>query len=790
MANRFFDPVPQALNGVGTSLADAELFFFTSGTSAPQDTFSDNNLTSANANPVVADGDGRFPNIFLKDATYKVQLKTTSGTQIWERDPVSGLTDAVRVVTNIAAMKALNSSSLTEHQIFDVTGYTSIGDGGGGQFYWDSTSTSTVNLGTIFVPDDNATGRFKRIFIGSKLWLDWFGAVGDGNLSAGTGTDDSAAIQSVLDTLNGFGGGTAQLSADKIYRKADTSATLITYSNTVIAGEGNSSVLYHDDKSTNPRMDMLSFEDTSNVSIENMRISGNLLIDLTETNQSQTLIGGNITDFNMSNVKIENMRFMATSLNNVINGTVINCTLDTIARDGFRFTNSSNIKITDNYLKNVSDDSVALHTRDADTLPGGGHIVSNNVFEACQGIKVLGAKMLIITGNIMRRTVRSPISIQFPDTATEGNTTVFDIKVCDNIITDSFGSFGTDNVILIKSAGRSTGALSNQPGVDAPTFPYNYTNNLDSGTNVKVGMWSICVENNQISRTLPAVTNYSDYGYGLLFDKEESGFFYDPAITETDFQVHGINVEAPAYGVSVCFNSISGCGTGFTAIFFQVNGSANVQDFSSAKVQGNTIIDCPGTGFSCSDVGTGNGSKQIVLSDNIFDLDPFFRAATHNSDNTWSSIGSVPGIKVGSNIGIVGGGNVFKNLADTGFQNAEVNETGLNIIYCDFVGAGDNASNKGVRSIPKARGNLILPITGDPTSSTYGSIENDVLTVSNTIPSAGRYVSGHFVAHGDPSVVGGGGGNDYIIAGWQRLTTGNGHVLNTDWVETRTLTGT
>jgi hypothetical protein len=40
--------------------------------------------------------------------------------------------------TNIAAMTALTKASLTNNQQVIVGGYTSIGDGGGGTFYWDS----------------------------------------------------------------------------------------------------------------------------------------------------------------------------------------------------------------------------------------------------------------------------------------------------------------------------------------------------------------------------------------------------------------------------------------------------------------------------------------------------------------------------------------------------------------------------------------------------------------------------------------------------------------------------
>lgn len=45
-----------------------------------------------------------------------------------------------------------------------LLGYYSAGDGGGGEFYWDSTSTETDNGGTVIQVTGVATGRWKRIF--------------------------------------------------------------------------------------------------------------------------------------------------------------------------------------------------------------------------------------------------------------------------------------------------------------------------------------------------------------------------------------------------------------------------------------------------------------------------------------------------------------------------------------------------------------------------------------------------------------------------------------------------
>src|SRR4051812_15560173 len=73
-------------------LIGAKLYWYTTGTSTPLATYSDQGLTVANANPVVANADGRFPAIWLQEASYKLVLKTALDVTLVTRDPIVGTT--------------------------------------------------------------------------------------------------------------------------------------------------------------------------------------------------------------------------------------------------------------------------------------------------------------------------------------------------------------------------------------------------------------------------------------------------------------------------------------------------------------------------------------------------------------------------------------------------------------------------------------------------------------------------------------------------------------------------
>lgn len=88
MANRFFSPDQQFADATGLPYAGGFLYFYTTGTSTPLNTYSDSTLTTPNLNPIVLDSAGRAGSVFLQNLPYKVVLNDVNNVQVWTEDPV------------------------------------------------------------------------------------------------------------------------------------------------------------------------------------------------------------------------------------------------------------------------------------------------------------------------------------------------------------------------------------------------------------------------------------------------------------------------------------------------------------------------------------------------------------------------------------------------------------------------------------------------------------------------------------------------------------------------------
>jgi hypothetical protein len=89
MPQVFYFPAYQALSGSGTPLPGAKLSFFKTGTTTAAAVYADAARASL-PNPVVADAQGRFPQIYPDPAVvYRARLSDSSNVQQWQEDGVS-----------------------------------------------------------------------------------------------------------------------------------------------------------------------------------------------------------------------------------------------------------------------------------------------------------------------------------------------------------------------------------------------------------------------------------------------------------------------------------------------------------------------------------------------------------------------------------------------------------------------------------------------------------------------------------------------------------------------------
>ncbi len=155
MAGRFSNPNYQFFDENGDPLAGGKLEFFESGTSTPQDTFSDDALTVPNTNPKILDSAGRAGDIFFTSSDYKVVLKKADDTVVWTADPVRSPTPKSTAVVAVSAATTVSTGDDGALYAADATSggflitLPAAADAGNG-FEWSAIKVdSTTNTVTV-----------------------------------------------------------------------------------------------------------------------------------------------------------------------------------------------------------------------------------------------------------------------------------------------------------------------------------------------------------------------------------------------------------------------------------------------------------------------------------------------------------------------------------------------------------------------------------------------------------------------------------------------------------------
>lgn len=671
----------------------------------------------------------------------------------------------------------------------------------------DADTTSADNGGTIIV--DASGRRWKRLFSGAVDVL-WFGAVADGvkNASTGaiTGTENSAAFNAAFNYLSTIGGGRLYVPKGKYAFTNNSSGGQLTIKSDIeIIGDGMrvSELLFNDSAGTS-RRDCIVVQTGSSfsVTLRDIGFVGDWGSNGNWTQRSHMVGLDTAGDIVMERCSISYGRYFATVLgyNSAPRSVLVSgCALFRICADGISARNCNNTVITGNYLEGVNDDSIAVHSRDLEANPLQNRVViSGNIVVDGQGIRVQGVKDCAITGNTLTRVHHAGITVT-NFSGTEGNSANVSLLIADNVIDtvfngNYFSALTGGNAMYIYVSNQVPSAIggyyvgeSNGAGGVVSPYPYFYNNDTDNIAPA-IGGWFIKISNNICVRTLAPTTNYSDYGYGVRYSRSGP---VDPTITEAFFGITD-NIAQIQIVNSGNHCSIDGnvCYGGAYGIKLDGTVDSAYLSWRDVVVRDNQIANYRFDGIYAE------GEGFVEIKNNSIDGDPLNVHPYRGANGKWTF--PVGYESVHSAVRVLGGnmtfiGNSIKNVqVATGIVELENAVFANNTFYMNPVSSGADVNNIGIGyygiSLERGGYNVVI-LDGDPASATFGRVLNNCLNVKHVMPTTGKYVEGHTVLNRSSTLLGS-AGSQYVVMGWKRITTGTGHVLNTDWRELRCLTGT
>jgi len=167
-AELFHLPKSVPLTTTGDLMSGALADFFVSGTTTRQNTFTTETLAVAHANPVVADGNGIFPPIYLDDTlNYKVDITDSLGSSL-PGYPVNNLASAETLVADLASNANALGASLVG--IEDTAGnFTATNvETALAEVYTDLSSTSNT-LGASLIGIEDSAGKINATTVEAAL---------------------------------------------------------------------------------------------------------------------------------------------------------------------------------------------------------------------------------------------------------------------------------------------------------------------------------------------------------------------------------------------------------------------------------------------------------------------------------------------------------------------------------------------------------------------------------------------------------------------------------------------
>lgn len=488
------------------------------------------------------------------------------------------------------------------------------------------------------------------------------------------------------------------------------------------------------------------------------------------------------TQLRIINCRFYDLSWAASSCENIGRVFVNGNHYERCVRDMVRMRSSFNVIVTDNHFKQCDDDAIALHQWNTNTTPGTqreGIVIADNQFEDCGPVRILAGRMVSVTGNVFRRSKSGAILV-YEDSlnASEGEVPMFAIDISSNQIYDLLNRapFATPafSAIAVYGRGRKSGTNSSntvpgEPIVGDGGFirPWDWRTGFYSlATDGYPPIHHVRVQNNTIARTLPAVAEYDDWGYGQAMSA--SGFSNDDVTNEAMRPTVGINIEGDGRRMLIQGNIVGHVGLG---ILF--NQASSHHGLDQTRVTENVFSDCNVAGIEIQ-APAATRSVNITVAQNDFDCDPYHNHTNRVSGGAWTSDTGGPFALIANNsTNWSFERNRIKNVSKVYAADLYAYSTVKdNLLRCQPAVNGFHATNKGIGFVELAGVQFNYEVVNsDPSSADYGQNLGETLVARPSIPTTGLYVQGTFVQHSSSSTV----------WGWVRLTTGTGHVSGTDW---------
>jgi len=189
MTTTVLSPSPKFFywNSAGQPLVAGQLFTYIAGTTTPKSTYVDSTGIGANTNPVILDGMGSA-NVWLSPGLYKFVLQDQMGNVLWTVDNIGSAVAGYNLIATLEGPAGLRSLAPGSSLAVTTLGYNTVGDGGGGTYYWNAASTQADDGGVYIAPSPSVTGRWV-LELNGYVSPFMYGAVGDGV------NDDTGAVE-------------------------------------------------------------------------------------------------------------------------------------------------------------------------------------------------------------------------------------------------------------------------------------------------------------------------------------------------------------------------------------------------------------------------------------------------------------------------------------------------------------------------------------------------------------------------------------------------------------------